>query len=143
MFDFLNGDKTIYHIDKIARETGQVVQDGLHEIFVNTAVDDGTDIAELMSCFVKKEIKNSKFPCLSSEMERIKTTEGGLSVMCKEWKQDVDEALKQGHASGVAEGIEKNKFETAKAMLKKGFSHQDIVDCTGLSSSEITALSAQ
>ena len=146
-FDFLNGDKTIYHIDKIARETGQVVQDGLHEIFVNTAVDDGTDIAELMSCFVKKEIKNSKFPCLSSEMERIKTTEGGLSVMCKEWKQDVDEAraegIAKGHASGVAEGVEKTKLETAKAMLKDGVSPEKVSLYTGLSSSEITALSAQ
>ena len=75
--------------------------------------------------------------------------------MCKEWKQDVDEAraegMAKGHASGVAEGLAKGhangfaegKLETAKAMLKKGFSHQDIIDCTGLSSSEITALSAQ
>ena len=53
-FDFLKGDKTIYHVEKILRETGQVIDDGLHEIFVNTAVDDGTEIAELMSCFTKK-----------------------------------------------------------------------------------------
>lgn len=43
-FDFLKGDKTIYHVEKVLRETGQVIDDGLHEIFVNTAVDDGTVI---------------------------------------------------------------------------------------------------
>ena len=68
--------------------------------------------------------------------------------MCKEWKQDVDEARAEGIASGMekgrkeghASGVAQTKLETAKAMLKKGFSHQDIVDCTGLSSSEIAAL---
>ena len=56
---------------------------GLHEIFVNTVVDDGTDIAELMSCFTKKEVKNNKFPVLSSEVKRLKETEGGLSTVCE------------------------------------------------------------
>ena len=37
-FDFLGGGKTTYHIEKRIRETGQVVDDGLHEIFVNTVV---------------------------------------------------------------------------------------------------------
>ena len=71
--------------------------------------------------------------------------------MCKEWKQDVDEARaeglesgrKEGHASGVAEGVEKTKLETAKAMLKEGLSCDLVAKCTGLSFSEITALSAQ
>lgn len=48
-FDFFKGGKAIYHIDKILRETGIVVDDGLHEIFVNTAVDDGKDIHEKIS----------------------------------------------------------------------------------------------
>ena len=47
----------VYHIDKIIRENGAIVDDGLHEIFVNTTVNDGTAIADLMSCFIKKEFK--------------------------------------------------------------------------------------
>ena len=82
-FDFLKGNKTIYHLEKVIRETGVIVDDGLHEIFVNTAIDDGTDIADLMSCFTKKEVKNAKFPALSSEVERLKETEGGLQVVCE------------------------------------------------------------
>lgn len=45
---------------------------------MNSIVDDGTDIAELMSCFTKKEVKNPKFPMLSSEVRRLKETEGGM-----------------------------------------------------------------
>ena len=71
--------------------------------------------------------------------------------MCKEWKQDVDEALKQGHASGVAEGLAKGhangfaegKLETAKAMLKDGLPAEKIALYTGLSASEIADLTVQ
>ena len=43
--------KTIYHVDKMIRETGIYVDDGLREIFVNTAVNDGSDISELCHVF--------------------------------------------------------------------------------------------
>ena len=52
-FDFLKEGRCIYHIDKIIRELGTIVDDGLHEIFVNTAVNDGSDISDLMSCFLE------------------------------------------------------------------------------------------
>lgn len=82
-FDFLKGNKTIYHVDKVLRETGVVIDDGLHEIFVNTTIDDGTDIADLMSQLTKKEVKSDKFPALSSEVKRLKETEGGVQTMCE------------------------------------------------------------
>ena len=91
-FDFLNGGKTIYHIEKVLRETGEFIDDGLHEIFVNTAVDDGSDIADLMSCFTKKEVNNDKFPKLSAEVTRLKTTEGGVSAMCEVMEKYINEA---------------------------------------------------
>ena len=37
-FDFLKGGRTIYHIEKVIKETGTFVDDGFHEIFVNTSV---------------------------------------------------------------------------------------------------------
>lgn len=78
-FDFLRGDKTIYHIDKVLRETGEVIDDGLHEVFVNTTIDDGSDIADLMSCFTKKQVKNPKFPMLSKRVSELKETERGVN----------------------------------------------------------------
>ena len=41
-FDFLVYGLTTYHIDKTIRENGAVVDDGLHEIFVNTVIKDGS-----------------------------------------------------------------------------------------------------
>ena len=47
-FDMFQEGKTIYHLETIIKETGTSVNDGIHRIFVNCAVNDGSDIAELM-----------------------------------------------------------------------------------------------
>ena len=72
-FDVFKKGKTIYHVDNVIRETGDVVEDGLHRIFVNTVCDDGTDIAALMSCFTKEMVDNPKFPVFSRRMAELKT----------------------------------------------------------------------
>ena len=36
-----------------------------------------------MSCFLKKEVKNPKFPALSAEVTRLKETEGGTRAVCE------------------------------------------------------------
>ena len=115
-FDFLKGGKTIYHVEKVLKETGEVIDDGLHEIFVNTVIDDGTDIAELMSCFTKKEVKNAKFPALSSEVRRLKETEGGVQVVCEVMQRYEKIAVKIDH------------IEKIKKMIQKGYSKEDILD---------------
>ncbi len=114
--DFFKGSKTIYHVEKVLRETGECIDDGLHEIFVNTVIDDGTDIAELMSCFTKKEVKSSKFPALSSEVKRLKETEGGVSAVCEVMQMYIEETV---HAERMAR-IQK--------MIRKGCSKEFILD---------------
>ena len=102
-FDLFGRGKTIYHMDKTLRETGELVEDGLHEIFVNAAINDGSDIAELMTCFMQSEVNNPKFPELTKEMFRLKHTEGGLRAMSA-----VSEMLRE---EGRLEGLEKGRLE--------------------------------
>ena len=115
-FDFLKGGLTTYHIDKVIRENGQIIDDGLHEIFVNTTIDDGTDIADLMSCFVKKEVSNPKFPILSNAVKEIKSTEGGESSMSKL----MEDLLAEGEAKGKAEGILEGKLNQLVELVQNG-----------------------
>ena len=110
-FDIFGQGLTTYHIDKIIRESGNVVNDGLHEVFVNAAIDDGTDIAELMKCFKEEKVNNFKFPYLSSEVNRIKSTEGGISSMCK----IVDELIAEEVAERDAKLAEKDAKLAEKA----------------------------
>jgi predicted transposase/invertase (TIGR01784 family) len=82
-FDLFKRNKTLYHVDKILRETGEKVDDGLREVFVNTKINDGSTVAELMECFLQKEVDNSKFPKLSNRMKTLKSTESGVRAVCE------------------------------------------------------------
>ena len=44
-FDIFGYGRTVYHIDRVIRETGIEVENGVHEIYANTAVNDRTQIA--------------------------------------------------------------------------------------------------
>lgn len=108
-FDFIGEGRTIYHIDKVVRETGKVVSDGLEEVFVNTTIDDGTEISDLMRCFLQASVANEKFPELSRRMDELKNTEEGVSCMCavieKYYGEDIEKARKEARAQGQAEGM--------------------------------------
>ena len=68
-FDTFCENRTIYHINRVIKETGTIVENGTHEIYVNTAVDDKSDIAELMQYFKKSIGKNPKFPKICSRVD--------------------------------------------------------------------------
>ena len=53
-------------------ETGRIVLDGLREIYVNTKHNDGSEIAELMQCFLEPVVTNPKFPALAQELQAEK-----------------------------------------------------------------------
>ena len=101
----------LFHI-----ETGTVIDDGLHEIFVNTQIDDGTDIAELMFCFKQKEVNNPKFPETSAEVTRLKETEGGTTAVCEIMEKYENLAVKNAN------------IEKIIRMLEKNYSKEDILD---------------
>ena len=54
-FDIFREKHTIYHMERVIKETGTVVENGTHEIYVNTAIDDGTEIAKRMQYFKESQ----------------------------------------------------------------------------------------
>ena len=70
--DFFGQGKAIYHIDRVLRETGDVEDNGFYEIYVNTEIDDKTDIAELMEIYSSSDLPdNNKFPktCVGMKLQ--------------------------------------------------------------------------
>ena len=57
-------------------------RNGLERIFVNTEIKDGTELSELMTCFLEKEVDNPKFPEFSKRMKFLKHEKGGLDAVC-------------------------------------------------------------
>ncbi len=82
-FDIFHGNRSLYHIDRVIRETGKVVDNGFEEIYVNTKIKDGSEVSELMEVFVDDNAYNNKFPITSGSKRRYKETEEGQQVMCE------------------------------------------------------------
>ena len=99
--------------------SGFACSGGLHEIFVNTAVHDGSRLADLMSCFVKRDFEDPQFPVFSSRMREIKHTEEGATAMCEVMEKYMAESKAEGRAEGIAEGKREQLVELVKEGLLK------------------------
>ena len=100
-FDVFQLGRNIYHVESIIQETGMEVDDGLHEIFVNTAVKDGSTLSELMDCFMQQNVNNPKFPALSQEMHYYKYDEKGVHIMCEVIEEYANEQVLMTQANNV------------------------------------------
>lgn len=118
-FDLFGKGRTIYHIDRVIREKGIVVENGVHEIYVNLAVNDGTEIAELMQYFKTSVGTNEKFEKLCNRVEYFKHEREGVKVMATLFEQYVAEekaeSLKRG-IKGIVKTCRKfgQSYEIAK-----------------------------
>ena len=82
-FDIFREKHTIYHMERVIKETGTVVENGTHEIYVNTAIDDGTEIAKRMQYFKKSAGVHQKFQKLSNRVQYFKESQKGATEMCE------------------------------------------------------------
>lgn len=95
-FDMFKAGKTVYHIDRTVRETGHISDNGLREIYVNTKIDDGTDIAKLMYIFKEQNAYDfEKFPKTSRRKEYFLKNEGGKQEMSGVVERYVKETMKE------------------------------------------------
>lgn len=118
-FDIFGKGRTIYHVENVIQETNDQVDDGLHRIFVNTACDDGSNIADLMSCFTKKQVNNPKFPIFTSRMNELKNEEGGLNIMC--------EVMLKYEKIAAEDAAKKERIEAIQNMIDLGLSEDKIL----------------
>ena len=122
--DFLHGGRTVYHVDKILRENGSIIDDGSSAIYVNTAVNDGSAISDLMRCFSQKTVNDPRFPRLSERVHQYKNTEKGAAEMCEELERYIDEITEEMQTKVVqlqASNSEKDRalFENSKIISEK------------------------
>ena len=148
-FDIFDGGLPLYHVDKVVRETGQVIEDGLTEIFVNTVNYDGSKPARLMKLFTENDAySNDEFPVTSELKSRLKSSEGGSRAMNEILEKLISdekrESEKRGEKRGREEGIMLGKEEgakiIAKTMIEEGLPTELIMRYTGLSEEAVAAL---
>ena len=128
-FDILKKGKTTYHIDKVVRETGDVIDDGVKVVCVNTKINDGSRIAELMQLFTKTEVNEVKFPVFTERMNHIKHSEGGQRQMSNLMELYYHEELEEGRRKSRQEGRQEGKQEVIQGMLLQNISTDIIAQC--------------
>ena len=122
-FDYFKEGKTIYHIDRTVRETGTVRDNGLQEIYVNTKIDDGSDIAGLMKIFKEQEAYDFKrFPKTSERKKQFIQEDGGRKEMSEaldNYIRQVTEEENEKLAKDMARNFFKNgaEFEVVKKSI--------------------------
>jgi len=124
--DFLKGDRCIYHVKRVLEENGQVVYNGINEIYVNAAVNDGSLVAELMAYFKNSTSENGKFPNIAKRVKYYKESNEGVSAVCDIVQALIAEEQKKVQEA-IAESREKTKASAIK-MYKRGDSAEEIAD---------------
>ncbi len=119
-FDVFDSGHATYHVDRVLKETGKVVDNGAMEIYVNAQIDDGTDIADLMKVFSQDTVYDDKFPKASDRKRIFKTTEEGVRQMCEIIERNRREAAEKARAEALVEGRLEGVLRTALSMIKKG-----------------------
>ena len=100
-FDIFNGNLPLYHVDRVIRETGEKVDNGFEEVYVNAKVKNGSVVSELMEVFVNDDAYNNKFPITSDSKRRYKETEEGQQTMCEIMERIAKEEREEGNAANA------------------------------------------
>ena len=84
-FDMYKSGKALYHVDRIIRENGTMVDNGFSELYVNAEAQD--------------------------DLRLFKTTEEGVNEMCEVIEKYIAEGRREGRSEGRREGIRKGRRE--------------------------------
>ncbi len=124
-FDIFAGGYPLYHVDRVIRELDKRTDNGLTEIYVNAAVDNGSDVARLMKVFNEDEAyddENSRRPPNVNADSRQRKQ--GVSRMCeiteKYWNEGREEGRTEGRMNTLMELAKKNILSIKDAAEQAG-----------------------
>ncbi len=120
--DVLKAGRPIYHIDRTIEETGEKFNDGSHIIYVNSLIQDETELGQLMHDFFCTDPDDMNYKILSDRVRYFKESEKGVKTMCK----IMEELREEGYNEGWAGGEARKAKETACELFKEGWPAEKI-----------------
>ena len=150
-FDPLGEGCSLYHVDRVVRESGRTLENGLSELYVNALARDGTDVSALMRVFTEAEAYDEeRFPETSRVKRRLRETEEGrkdMGSVIEEIREEIRaeciaEGIETGRAEGIAEGEARGEvrgtLKTLVRLVRDGLvSVQDAAASAGVDADEI------
>ena len=116
-FDMYKSGKALYHVDRIIRENGTMVDNGFSELYVNAEVQDDSDVAKLMDIFTRHDAYDDEmFPITSKRKRLFKTTEEGVNEMCEVIEKYIAEGRREGKVEAIRNLMESMSLTAEQAM---------------------------
>jgi len=91
--------------------------DGLHILYINAAIDDGTEKAALMRYFKTCDPEDMSQGALSRRVHYLKREEGGISEMCEYSERIYNGGKEEGIKIGRLEGHREERREIMEGIL--------------------------
>ena len=122
--DYFGKNLPKYTVERIVMETGEMVNDGSHIIYVNSNHVDDTPLGMLMHDFYCKEPNQMRDKIAEKSVKYYKEDEKGVIDMCDIMERLMQENNAQSYEKGVAQGIEQGKQENKIEMIKSALAEK-------------------
>ena len=132
-FDIFGKNDVCYEVERNLKNYGEVVDNGVHELYFNTKANDDSEIARLLQYFENTDDTVTDYGALSEAVRFYKDTEEGVSAVCDEVRKYGDDRAAQ--AAAVSKAKEQVRLITTM-MTRKGLSLEEALDMSGISMSE-------
>ena len=131
--DLWKAGYTTYPVEKHFGNTSILYEDGQHILYVNAAVDDGSETAKLMQYFKTADPNDMTHGDLSKRVHYLKGEEGGYQEMC-----EISEKIyREGVEDGIARGKLESQKETVKSLAEIGMAVEDIAKAMKVSVEQV------
>lgn len=138
--DYFRAGKAVYHIERIVTETKRQFGDKSHIIYVNSSIQEDTELGRIMHDFHCTQVNDFQTETLAQRVKYFKETESGkrrLSGMLEEMRA---ESREEGREEGRAEGREEAKRKIAKNLISAKIPMDTIQETSGLSKEVLISL---
>ena len=133
--DIRKAGRTVYPVRKYSESDDADYDDGLHVVYVNAEVDDGSDAAVLMRYFKTSDPEDQSQGALSDRVHFLKCEEGGMDIMCEVAERIEARGRQQGEKIGREQGEkiggERKARITAQNLYQMGMSPEKIAQAVG------------
>ncbi len=123
--DLWHVGETVYEVEKTIGKDRKPYDDGKHVVFVNSSVDDGSAIAEMMRYFISADPDDMSQGDLSKRVQYLKCEKGGYEEMC--------EVAEKIYNQGIGQGVEQGIKEMALRLHRSGMSDDLIAEAANVS----------
>lgn len=126
--DIFGANKALYHIDRIVKETKKPFGDEAHIIYVNSKIQNNTELGKIMHdfyCTDANDIKNKK---PAKRVKYFKEDEEGVNDMSSVFEEIKTEAKKE------------NAYEIAKNLILLGIEDDKVLQSTKITKSALKKL---